>query len=81
MERFHPVPNATLQKKFTFFYKPYNYMVNTQKFMRFEEEPTPEIEEEYHMLDSYFNNVKMTPWTQNRPESQKIHGRAIKEYN
>ena len=49
--------------------------------MRFEEEPTPEIEEEYHVLEDYFNNVKMTPWTQNRPESQKIHGRAIKEYN
>ena len=70
-----------MTKKFTFFYKPYNYIVNTQKFMRFEEDPTPETLEEHHMLSPVFKNVKMTPWTQNRPESLKTHDRAIDEFS
>lgn len=39
MTSFKPVPRrgCNLDKKFTFFYKPYNYAVNTEQHMEFEE--------------------------------------------
>ena len=48
LENHYPVPRrgSELDQKFTYFYKPYNYLVNTHKFMRFETEPEPEVFEE-----------------------------------
>ena len=53
MAEFHPTPmrRSVLDTKFTYFYKPYNYIANTQKFMKFQEEPTPEILEEHKALE------------------------------
>ena len=44
MEEHLPVPTrgGGLEKKFNYFYKPYNYEVNTRKFMKFEEDPPKE---------------------------------------
>lgn len=83
MAEFHPVPQrgGSLEKKFTFFYKPYNYIVNTHKFMRFEEEPTPEILEEHRALSPYWRNLESTPWTNSRPESIVVHNRAVDEFS
>lgn len=82
MADFHPVPQrgGSLEKKFTFFYKPYNYIVNTHKFMRFEEEPTPEILEEHRVLAPCWRNLEQTPWTNSRPESIIVHNRAVEEF-
>lgn len=41
-----PAKGGLLEKKLHYFFKPYNYNVNTQKFMTFEEEPLPEISKE-----------------------------------
>ena len=82
MAEYQPVParGGSLEKKFTFFYKPYNYIINTQKFMKFEEEPTPEVLEEQRVLAPCFANLKLTPWTDNRPESLVVHDRAVGEH-
>ena len=46
MAMFQPEPakGGSLEKKLHYFFKPYNYDVNIQKFMKFEEEPLPEVE-------------------------------------
>ena len=82
MAEFHPTPmrRSVLDTKFTYFYKPYNYIANTQKFMKFQEEPTPEILEEHKALEPIWSNLTVTPWTQSRPESTIIHSRAIEEF-
>ena len=82
LEDHYPVPQrfSILDQKFTYFYKPYNYLVNTHKFMRFESEPQPEIFEEHRMLAPIWRNLEMTPWTQNRPESHIVHDRAIDKF-
>ena len=41
-----PLAKTKLYESFTYYYKPYNYLANTQKFMKFEEEPPPEECEE-----------------------------------
>jgi len=66
MSMYHPVPSrgGSLEKKFTFFYKPYNYIVNTQKFMKFEDDPTPEMLEEHRILSPHWRGLpESTPWT------------------
>ena len=82
MAEFHPTPmrKSVLDNKFTYFYKPYNYLVNTQKFMKFQEEITQEILEEHKALEPFWSNLEVTPWTQSRPESAIIHGRAFEEF-
>ena len=79
---FHPVPKrgGSLDKKFTWFYKAYDYTVNTQKFMKFEEDPPPEILQEHRAIRPVFGNFKCTPWTDNRPESYVVHNRAVEEF-
>ena len=59
MAMFHPVPTkgGSLEKKLHYFYRPYNYNINTQKFMKFEEEPQPEIVEEHKAIEPYWNNM------------------------
>ena len=75
-----PPRGGILEEKFRYFYKPYNYIVNTQKFMKFEEEPAPEILEEHRALAPLWRNLQCTPWTQNRPESAIVHARSIEEF-
>ena len=69
-----------LQKKFTFFYKPYNYIANTQKYMRFEDDQTIDSVEELRAIEPRWRNLKFTPWTDRRPESSQVSQRAVAEY-
>ena len=58
---FSPVPNAErLEDKFEFFYRPYNYTCNAQKYIDFGEELKAdpflrytELIENVHFLDEY----------------------------
>ena len=34
--RMCPIPSAKVEEKFQYFYRPYNYAVNTEKYMTFE---------------------------------------------
>ena len=43
------VPAVSLENKFTYFYRPYNYEVNTDKFMTFEDNICEEKRE--HLKD------------------------------
>ena len=66
MAEFHPTPfrKSALDEKFTYFFKPYNYTVNTQKFMKFLEDTPPEILEEHKALEPCWSNLGvLTPWT------------------
>lgn len=77
MKEFNPLPKEGMQTRmFDYFYEPYNYQVNTQKHMTFEEEPPPEVCEEHRILTPMWRDMKMTPWTQNRPESHAVFERA-----
>lgn len=55
-------------------------MVNTQKFMKFEEEPAPEVLEEHKALMPVFSNLKHEPWMETREEFKVIHDRAMEKY-
>ena len=81
MKEFNPLPReGRPTRKFDYFYEPYNYQVNTQKHMKFEEEPPPEVCEEHRILSQKWRNIKLTPWTQNRPESEAVFQRAYQKH-
>ena len=72
IQHFCPLPRrgGLLERKIHYFYLPYNYEVNTQKFMKFEEQEEEEDQNEYRMLNEPLYNdfdVSEMPWTLSRP--------------
>ena len=64
-----PIPGPELQKKFEFFYGPYNYVANTKKFITFDDYE-PENCQRVHTVEYEMNQPK-------RPASEstwhKVH--------